>query len=458
MASQSDARPLILALSPHERSVRGRRPAEGRHRPRRSRRVAAGRGRVGQAPQDQGGERAAALRVAPARRDARRGVEASPASSTRRSCGKCPATASSGSTIWRASTTARMRRARSRPRRSRCFCSARRCISTSAGRAATARRPPTRSKAALASVERKKREAVQVAEWVGRSRAHGCRTRSGRSSRCCSTARTRTRSSGRRSPPRATRRRPIRSRCSPRAARSRRRTSTTSTASSSRRSRAAPRSRTAGAAAALPGCRSRERACVLDRRPTTTEIDDAFSVRELRDGNVEIGIHIAAPALAIARGSPLDAVARARLSTVYMPGRKLTMLPDDARRRVHARGGRDAVRRCRSTSRRRPTATPRRAATRRRARPGRREPAAARDRRSVRERSAVAVRSAVDRRAACAVEARARLGEARGKTDIQRIDYSFYVDWDATGVAASRARVASSRGRAARRSTSSSPS
>ena len=61
---------------------------------------------------------------------------------------------------------------------------------------------------------------------------------------------------------------------------------------------------------------------------TTTEIDDAFSVRELANGHLEIGIHIAAPALAIARDSPLDRTARARLSTVYMPGRKITMLPD----------------------------------------------------------------------------------------------------------------------------------
>ncbi|HEX6137418.1 MAG TPA: ribonuclease catalytic domain-containing protein [Casimicrobiaceae bacterium] len=61
---------------------------------------------------------------------------------------------------------------------------------------------------------------------------------------------------------------------------------------------------------------------------STTEIDDAFSVRELDDGTHEIGIHIACPALAVAAGTPLDAVARERLSTVYMPGRKLTMLPD----------------------------------------------------------------------------------------------------------------------------------
>ena len=63
---------------------------------------------------------------------------------------------------------------------------------------------------------------------------------------------------------------------------------------------------------------------------TTTEIDDAFSVRELANGHHEIGVHIAAPALSIARGTPLDAIARERLSTVYMPGRKITMLPEPA--------------------------------------------------------------------------------------------------------------------------------
>ena len=62
---------------------------------------------------------------------------------------------------------------------------------------------------------------------------------------------------------------------------------------------------------------------------TTTEVDDAFSVRALPNGHYEVGIHIALPALSIERGSSLDALARSRLSTVYMPGRKLTMLPDD---------------------------------------------------------------------------------------------------------------------------------
>ena len=61
----------------------------------------------------------------------------------------------------------------------------------------------------------------------------------------------------------------------------------------------------------------------------TTEIDDAFSVIFRADGSVRVGIHIAAPALGISVGSELDRVAAGRLSTVYMPGSKLTMLPED---------------------------------------------------------------------------------------------------------------------------------
>jgi exoribonuclease-2 len=61
---------------------------------------------------------------------------------------------------------------------------------------------------------------------------------------------------------------------------------------------------------------------------TTTEIDDAFSVTKLADGNVKIGIHIAAPGLGIKPDDAVDKMARARMSTVYMPGDKITMLPD----------------------------------------------------------------------------------------------------------------------------------
>ena len=63
---------------------------------------------------------------------------------------------------------------------------------------------------------------------------------------------------------------------------------------------------------------------------TTTEIDDAFSVTQLAHGNWQIGIHIAAPALGIEPGSDLDTEARKRMSTVYFPGDKITMLPESA--------------------------------------------------------------------------------------------------------------------------------
>ena len=163
---------------------------------------------------------------------------------------------------------------------------------------------------------------------------------------------------------------------------------------------------------------------------TTTEIDDAFSVRLLPNGNHEVGIHIAAPALAIARGSPQDAIARARLSTVYMPGRKLTMLPDEVVAAFTLAEGRSA-------------------------------PAlslyaeVAPDGRLVRHETRVnRVPVAANLRLDALDEAFANdlpapsdppwtaelrvlwklalsLSAVRGKADFARIDYSFYVDWDA---------------------------
>lgn len=59
----------------------------------------------------------------------------------------------------------------------------------------------------------------------------------------------------------------------------------------------------------------------------TTEIDDALSVTRRADGLVRIGVHIAAPGLGFAPGSEIDRIARERLSTAYMPGNKITMLP-----------------------------------------------------------------------------------------------------------------------------------
>jgi exoribonuclease II len=66
---------------------------------------------------------------------------------------------------------------------------------------------------------------------------------------------------------------------------------------------------------------------------STTEIDDAFSVSSVDVEGVGqchcVGVHIAAPALAIHRGGALDELGRKRLSTVYFPGGKITMLPDE---------------------------------------------------------------------------------------------------------------------------------
>lgn len=62
---------------------------------------------------------------------------------------------------------------------------------------------------------------------------------------------------------------------------------------------------------------------------STTEIDDAMSVHALEDGWLRVGIHVAAPALGVTRGSELDQWARARMSTVYTPGEKIPMQPDE---------------------------------------------------------------------------------------------------------------------------------
>ena len=62
----------------------------------------------------------------------------------------------------------------------------------------------------------------------------------------------------------------------------------------------------------------------------TTEIDDAFSVERTGDGSLRVGVHIAAPALFFGRDHPLEALARERLSTAYFPGGKITMLPEGA--------------------------------------------------------------------------------------------------------------------------------
>lgn len=75
----------------------------------------------------------------------------------------------------------------------------------------------------------------------------------------------------------------------------------------------------------------------------TTEIDDAFSVATAGDGSLRVGIHIAAPALFFTRAHALEAIARQRLSTVYFPGGKITMLPAAAVERATLAAGRSVA-------------------------------------------------------------------------------------------------------------------
>lgn len=73
----------------------------------------------------------------------------------------------------------------------------------------------------------------------------------------------------------------------------------------------------------------------------TTEIDDALSLQGLGSGTVVLGIHIAAPGLVVKPGSAIDQLGRNRLSTVYMPGYKVTMLPDEVVQGYTLQEGRD---------------------------------------------------------------------------------------------------------------------
>ncbi len=76
---------------------------------------------------------------------------------------------------------------------------------------------------------------------------------------------------------------------------------------------------------------------------TTTEIDDCLSVQPLPEGGWRVGIHIAAPGVAIEHGGEVDALARARMATVYLPGDKITMLPQPTIASFSLDAGREAA-------------------------------------------------------------------------------------------------------------------
>ena len=62
---------------------------------------------------------------------------------------------------------------------------------------------------------------------------------------------------------------------------------------------------------------------------STTEVDDALSLTDLGNGTKRVGIHIAAPSLAVKPGNKMEKNIMERLSTVYFPGGKITMLPEN---------------------------------------------------------------------------------------------------------------------------------
>ena len=162
---------------------------------------------------------------------------------------------------------------------------------------------------------------------------------------------------------------------------------------------------------------------------STTEIDDAFSVRALPSGNMEIGIHIAAPALAIARGAPLDAIARTRLSTVYMPGRKITMLPESVIQRFTLAAGTQPAALSLYVE------TTREGAVVRQSTRAERVPIAANLRLDAISECFAGDASPSDPEWSDELRTLWRLArtleEARGKADITRTDYSFLIDWEA---------------------------
>eukprot|EP01083_Nonionella_stella_P197511 726090_1 len=61
--------------------------------------------------------------------------------------------------------------------------------------------------------------------------------------------------------------------------------------------------------------------------PGCTDIDDALSARELPNGNVELGVHIADVTYFVKPSSDIDNEARHRATTVYLADRRIDMIP-----------------------------------------------------------------------------------------------------------------------------------
>eukprot|EP00727_Mastigamoeba_balamuthi_P003707 m51a1_g13333 hypothetical protein (466) ;mRNA; f:847-2244 len=68
------------------------------------------------------------------------------------------------------------------------------------------------------------------------------------------------------------------------------------------------------------------RICSIDP-PGCVDIDDALHAMPLPNGNIEVGVHIADVSHFVREGTPLDAEAAKRCTTVYLADRRIDMLP-----------------------------------------------------------------------------------------------------------------------------------
>lgn len=62
--------------------------------------------------------------------------------------------------------------------------------------------------------------------------------------------------------------------------------------------------------------------------PDAKDFDDALSVRNLDNGNIEIGVHIADVSYYVTPGSPIDKEAQKRATSIYLVDRTIPMLPE----------------------------------------------------------------------------------------------------------------------------------
>jgi len=78
--------------------------------------------------------------------------------------------------------------------------------------------------------------------------------------------------------------------------------------------------------------------CSVDP-PGCTDIDDALHCRELPNGNLEVGVHIADVSHFIRPGTAIDREAALRATTVYLVDRRIDMVPGELPTLISSRWG-----------------------------------------------------------------------------------------------------------------------